>query len=105
MIINLDKISPLNHEVILFFEELANNPKVEELIVFGSRACGDYDTYSDVDLAVVAPTFTKAEWVMLYAQAIHDIRTVLKISIVNYVSNPERLKKRIRQNGVVIYES
>lgn len=104
MILNLDSVSPLKKEVIDFLTEMANNPKIEKLIIFGSRACGDYDQYSDIDLAVVAPGFTKADWVMLHARAIHEIRTVLRISIVNFVSNPERLQEQICKYGVVIYE-
>ncbi|WP_410490286.1 nucleotidyltransferase domain-containing protein [Aeromonas hydrophila] len=36
--------------------------------VFGSRECGDYGKYSEVDLAVIAPSFTKTganKWVAL----------------------------------------
>ncbi|MCU8015016.1 MULTISPECIES: nucleotidyltransferase domain-containing protein [unclassified Shewanella] len=102
--VNLRKISPLPIEAIKFLDELSQRDSVEKLIIFGSRACGDYDKYSDIDLAVVAPSFTKADWVMLRAKAIHDVRVVFRISIVNFLSNPERLQKRIYDDGEVIYE-
>lgn len=104
MSLNLGNISPLPLEVISFLQELSENEQVEKLIIFGSRACGDYDKYSDVDLAVVAPKYNRSDWILLRAKAIHDIRTVLKISIVNFVSNPLRLQNQIYKDGEVIYE-
>ncbi|UCX05011.1 nucleotidyltransferase domain-containing protein [Shewanella glacialimarina] len=102
--INLNQISPLPVEAIEFLDELSQRSSVEKLIIFGSRACGDYDKYSDIDLAVVASSFTKADWVMLRARAIHDVRVVFRISIVNFLSNPDCLQQRIYNDGEVIYE-
>lgn len=104
MQVNLHKISPLPIEAIAFLDELSQRDSVEKLIIFGSRACGDYDKYSDIDLAIIAPSFTKADWVMLRAKAIHEIRVVFRISIVNFLSNPVRLQEKIYENGEVIYE-
>lgn len=104
MTLDLKNISPLPEGVVYFLHDLCQDNLVEKLIVFGSRACGDYDKYSDVDLAVVAPHFIRADWVMLRAKAIHETRTVLKISIVNFLLNPPHLQERIYDNGVVIYE-
>jgi predicted nucleotidyltransferase len=102
--VSLHKISPLPIEAIEFLDQLSRRSSVEKLIIFGSRACGDYDKYSDIDLAVVASSFSKADWVMLRARAIHDVRVVFRISIVNFLSNPDRLQQRIYNDGEVIYE-
>jgi len=104
MLVNLQKISPLPIRAIVFLEELGRNDAVEKLIVFGSRACGDYEKYSDIDLAVIAPSFTYGDWVMLRAKVNHDVRVFFRISIVDFLSNTERLQQRICNNGVVIYE-
>ncbi len=100
----LHNISPLPLEAVDFLNYLSQLDAVDKLIIFGSRACGDYDKYSDIDLAVIAPSFTKADWVMLRAKAVHEVRIVFRISIVNFLSNPKRLQKRIYEDGAVIYE-
>lgn len=104
MPLNLNHVSPLPAEAIKFLNELCERDAVEKLIIFGSRACGDYEKYSDIDLAVVASSFTKSDWVMLRAKAIHDVRVVFRISIVNFLSNPAHFQQRIYKDGEVIYE-
>jgi uncharacterized protein len=104
MLINLHKISPLPKEAVEFLEELSRQDSVEKLIIFGSRACGDYEKYSDIDLAVVASSFTGDDWVMLRAKANHHVRVVFRISIVDFLSNPDRLQQRIYNDGEIIYE-
>lgn len=104
MKLNLSNVSPLPIEAVNFLNELSQQDTVEKLIIFGSRACGDYDKYSDIDLAVIASSFSKADWVILRAKAIHEVRVVFRISIVNFLSNPERLQQKIYNDGEVIYE-
>ncbi len=45
-----------------FFQKLTALPFVDALYVFGSRARGDADERSDIDLAVLCPEATEAEW-------------------------------------------
>ena len=104
MLLNLSEISHLPESVIGFLKELTCNIGVERLIVFGSRACGDYEQYSDLDLAIDAPSFNRVDWVRIREKAYYDVRTVIQISIVDFASNPMRLQERIMNDGVVIYE-
>lgn len=104
MLSNLDDISPLPHTVILFLTTIANKESVNRIIVFGSRAFSDYEKYSDLDLAIDAPTMTRYEWLKLKEFAIYDLNTFLKVSLVHYSSNPKKLKNRINQTGKIIYE-
>ncbi|PHS30501.1 MAG: toxin-antitoxin system, toxin component [Sulfurovum sp.] len=90
--------------VINFLHELTGHGKINRLIIFGSRACGDYDAYSDVDLAIDAENFDRKDWVTLKEVAYYEVRTVLQISIVNFVRNPNRLQNRILEDGFIIYE-
>ena len=103
MIENLDKISPLPNEIISFLYDIAANDKVDRIIVFGSRAFGDFETYSDLDLAIDAPRLKKQEWLKLKEFVTYDLRTVLRISLVYYSTNPKKLKERINQTGKIIY--
>jgi predicted nucleotidyltransferase len=103
MLTNLKNISPLSKEIISFLIEIASNNKVDRIFVFGSRSFGDYERYSDLDLAIDAPSFTKYEWLKLKEFVIYDLRTILRISLVHYSSNPQKLKDRITKTGKIIY--
>jgi predicted nucleotidyltransferase len=103
MLINLEYISPLPEEIISFLHRIALNDNIERIIVFGSRALGDYEFYSDIDLAIDAPQMEKYEWQKLKEYVTYDLRTVLRISLVNYSTNPMKLKERINKTGKVLY--
>jgi uncharacterized protein len=103
MLQNLDKISPLPEEVISFLTDLTLNIKIERVIVFGSRSFGDYEPYSDLDLAIDAPQLSIHDWLKLKEFVTYDLKTVLRISLVHFSTNPEKLKERIIQTGKIIY--
>ena len=104
MLRNLEHISPLSDIVISFILTIAEKDSVNRIIVFGSRALGDYEKYSDLDLAIDAPEITKYEWLKLKEFAIYDLNAFIKVSLVHYSSNPYKLKERINQTGKIIYE-
>jgi len=103
MLKNLTSISPLSNEILSFLNEIVLNDKIERIIVFGSRAIGDYEPYSDLDLAIDAPSLSKFEWLKIKEFVIYDLKTILRISLVNYSSNPQKLKERITRTGKIIY--
>ena len=103
MLQNLENISPLSENVIIFLSTISKNESVERMIVFGSRAFGDYEKYSDLDLAIDAPNMTRFEWLKLKEFAIYNLNSFIKVSLVHYSTNPINLKKRINQTGKIIY--
>lgn len=103
MLQNLENISPLSENVITFLSTISQNENVDRIIVFGSRAFGDYERYSDLDLAIDAPNMTKLEWLKLKEYAIYDLNAFIKVSLVHFSSNPAKLKSRITQTGKIIY--
>jgi predicted nucleotidyltransferase len=42
-------------------------PEIERVLIYGSRARGDFKPYSDIDLAVVAPTLTPQRFTELWS--------------------------------------
>ncbi len=63
-----------------FLDFLMELPCVEKIILFGSRARGDYFTNSDIDLAIEAPTANEKDWLKIL-QIIDDADTLLKLTV------------------------
>ena len=84
-------------------EFLISAPEVVRVILFGSRAVGDHDDRSDVDIAISAPTLSKKGLVDL-RDAIGQSRTLFKISISVLERMPPSLKDRVISQGVYLYE-
>jgi uncharacterized protein len=103
MLQNLESISPLSENELNFLASISKTESVERIIVFGSRAFGDYEKYSDLDLAIDAPNMTRLDWLKLKEFAIYDLNSFIKVSLVHYSTNPINLKKRINQTGKIIY--
>jgi len=72
MDLNLNYISPLPVTVVNFLHQLSCHEKVNRLIIFGSRACGDYDKYSDIDLAIDAKRFNREEWITVMGSVTNE---------------------------------
>lgn len=84
-------------------DEICNIAKccnVNKVILFGSRARGDYKDRSDIDLAVTGGK------VDLFAITVdEETSTLLKYDIVNLdASVQEELLESIKREGVIIYE-
>ncbi|WP_081413222.1 type VII toxin-antitoxin system MntA family adenylyltransferase antitoxin [Aneurinibacillus terranovensis] len=76
---------------------------VEKVILFGSRACGDANDRSDVDLAIVCPNANQKQWIEL-AFALEEIDTLLKLDVVRLEEASMPLQNKIQEEGVVLYE-
>ena len=73
---------------------------VRKVILFGSRARGDYTERSDIDLAVCGGDFDAFYW-----DVRENVHSLLTFDIVNFDSGiSEDLKKEIERDGVTIYE-
>lgn len=51
----MKKENPFEKAISLIIDTIKNNPKVEKVILFGSRAKGCGRNTSDIDLAVISP--------------------------------------------------
>ena len=90
----------INEKVLREIQELADRYKIHRVILFGSRARGDYHKTSDIDLAVsggdiVSFTFDVDE--VTY--------TLFNFDVVN-LDGPvqEELRESIEKEGIIIYE-
>lgn len=84
-------------------ERLVAFPEIAEAIVFGSRAFGDAEERSDLDLAISCPGITRRRWVEI-ADAIEQAETLIPIDLVWLEEAPAAFREEIRRTGKVLYE-
>ena len=69
------------------------------ILLYGSRARGNYTITSDVDIAIDC-----GEDDFLIQSIDEEVRTLLKIDIVNLRKVNKRLQNEISTDGIVLYE-
>lgn len=80
--------------------ELAQNYNVDKVILFGSRARGDYKRVSDIDLAVSGGNFVR-----FAVDVDEETSTLLKFDLVNLDGSvQEELRAAIEKEGKTLYE-
>jgi predicted nucleotidyltransferase len=82
---------------------LSAQPEVEKVILFGSRARGDAEERSDVDLAIIAPTASPRQWLEI-VYLLEEVDTLLPIDIVRWEEASPPLQERILAEGKILYE-
>lgn len=97
---NQDTMYGLKQEVLDAIIDSGKVHKLERIVLFGSRARGDYKSRSDIDLAVYGGN---AELFELDIEEI--VPTLLKFDVVN-MNKPVQteLTESIENEGVIIYE-
>ena len=90
----------IRQKVINEIIDYAGLYELKKVILFGSRARGDYKERSDIDLAVTGGN------VAAFSIAVDEnTSTLLKFDIVDLdVSVQEELSQSIEREGIVIYE-
>lgn len=75
--------------------------KIEKVLLFGSRARGDYGRTSDIDLAV-----TGGDYFRFALDVDEETSTLLTYDIVNLDRAVSReLRRSISEEGIVLYEN
>ena len=93
------KETGIRPRVIEEIQKIARDNGVKKVVLFGSRARGDYKRTSDIDLAVFGGDTAR------FALDIEDTSTLLEYDIVDMGREPqEELQESIRREGMVIYE-
>lgn len=62
---------------------LATEPKVKKVLLFGSRARGNFKPHSDIDLALFAPGLTHEELLGLLSR-LNDSPCVFTLDVVHF---------------------
>lgn len=87
-----------------FLEKLKNLSFIDEIWLFGSRARGDYNQKSDIDLALLCPDATDKDWLTIM-NIIEDADTLLKIDCVklDQAAISKELYDNILKDRKIIY--
>ena len=80
--------------------EIARKYKVKKVILFGSRARGNFKEKSDIDLAVKGGDFIR-----FVLDVNEETSTLLEFDIVNLDEDiQDELRESIKKEGKVVYE-
>lgn len=86
--------------VIQEIRSLAQKHRIDQVVLFGSRARGDYKRVSDIDLAVRGGDFNR-----FALDVDEETSTLLKYDFVNLDGSvQEELKASIEKEGKILYE-
>ena len=86
------------------FEQFARFPEIETVIIFGSRALGNFRPGSDIDLAIVGKKVSEEVIHHLHYRLEEEIPLPYFFDVVHYETiNAEPLKQHIDQFGKVLY--
>ena len=90
----------IKENVINEIVELAQKYDLQKVILFGSRARGDFQRASDIDLAVRGGNVT-----MFAVDVEEETSTLLQFDVVNLdLDLQEKLLESIKKEGLVLYE-
>lgn len=91
----------LQQKIINEITSAAKENKIEKIFLFGSRARGDFNEKSDIDIAISGGN--AAGFCLMINE---DVSTLLKFDIVR-LDTPiqDELRGEIEKDGVVIYEN
>ena len=90
----------IRKEVIEEIRNFARKYQVKKVILFGSRARGDYKRTSDIDIAVSGGDF--AEFALDVEE---ETSTLLEFDIVNLdKAMQDELREAIEREGKILYE-
>ncbi len=82
-------------------DAILRHTKPKRIIVYGSRARGDHRPTSDIDIAVECGNAAG----LSRTEIDDEIRTLLKLEIVNLADADPRLRKEIEREGITVYEA
>ena len=90
----------IREAVLTEIRDLAEKYGLERVVLFGSRARGDYKKTSDIDLAVTGGNIT-----LFTLDVEEETSTLLSFDVVNLDGSvQEELRKSIEQEGRLLYE-
>lgn len=89
----------------LILEEISKFPQIEQILLFGSRAMGNYKKGSDIDLALKGAEVTCSILTQITGRLNEEIDIPYKCDVVHWDTlQSAPLRKHILEEGIVIYK-
>ena len=90
----------IKEQVLLEIRDLADTHHIQRVLLFGSRARGDFSQTSEIDLAIEG-----GDYVSFTLDVEERTSTLLKFDVVN-LSGPVQpaLLSSIQKEGIILYE-
>lgn len=93
-----------DNEMQILHDLFAENEKIEQVILYGSRAKGTYKPFSDVDITIVGKGLTEQDVNRLYA-ALEKSSIPYMFDIFTFDTLKNEIRKdHISRCGVIIYQ-
>ena len=99
MAVNIAESTGVGVDVVEQLRSLAERYGLASVILFGSRARGDYGQRSDIDLAL-----SGGDQVRFALDVEEDVPTLLSFDFVNIDLAGEELREVVEREGIVLYE-
>ncbi len=94
----------LSHKIMSqIVTTIVTHVRPKKIIIYGSRARGDFKRTSDIDIAIECDDDTN-ETGILNEILNEDIPTLLKCEIINLEKVETKLKDEVIREGIVVYE-
>ncbi len=86
-----------------FTQVFKRYPEIQSVMIYGSRAKGNFREGSDIDLAVFAPKLSLLDFANLCSD-LEDLPVIFKIDCVHFENIKRQiLKEKISQEGQLIF--
>lgn len=93
----------LSSELIaLMIRVILKNVSASKILIYGSRARGDFKKTSDIDIAVECDDTNRVA--ILNEILNEELPTLLKCEVVDFKKIDEKFKEEILREGIVVYE-
>lgn len=88
-----------------FIHKLISLPYIEEIWLYGSRARGDSQNRSDIDIALICPKASAEDWIKIM-EIIEEADTLLKLDCIRYdeLSLDSKLAENIFKHRKILYQ-
>lgn len=76
----------------------------EKIVLFGSRARGDAQDRSDIDIAIEVPKASSWAWSKFVLDLKEQSQTLLPIDVVRFENAKPSLRRIIEKEGICLYK-
>lgn len=83
---------------------LSKNKKIKKAIIYGSRAKGNFNEGSDIDITIVAPEMNFSEYLLLLAR-MEELEIPQNIDLTKFELLDNSVKEHIKRVGKIVYST